>query len=458
MVSKRKLHNSTLINQLTAKGDQRSNMVKKNMLFSFLLKGISILISLLLVPLTLHYLNTAEYGIWLTLSSILSWISFFDIGLGNGLRNKLTEALSLGDKERAKTYVSTTFAFLFLIMIIFFIIFFFVNFSLRWDIILNTPSYMAKELVTIVNIVVAFFCMQFIFKTVGIIFISHQKTALSDLLTVSGSAFSLIIIYLLTLFTDGSLSYVAIAFSGAPTIIFVIAYIVVFYISQYRFLRPRLIYMKFSKSKDLIGLGVQFFIIHIAGLVMYTTSNIIITQILGPEQVTVYNIAYKYFSISIMLFTIIQAIMWSAYTDAWVRQDLLWIKRAIKRMLQLWLLFIGFSIFLFIVAPIVYQLWIGDSVNITYGLSLACAIWGIVNNWCSIWVNFINGVGKMKLQLYSSIVLSVLFIPLAIFFCKNFGIIGIVMNSILGMLPGCILSPIQFYKLINNTAKGIWNK
>jgi O-antigen/teichoic acid export membrane protein len=453
-----KIHQILLKIKLLVAGDnQLSNRVKKNMIFSFLLKGVSILISLLLVPLTLHYLNTTEYGVWLTLSSILSWISFFDIGLGNGLRNKLTEALTLGNHERAKTYVSTTFVFLLLIMFIFFIVFIFVNQKLRWDMILNTPPEMAVNLSSIVIIVVAFFCIQFIFKTVGIIFIAHQKNALNDLLTVLGNAFALIIIYLLTLFTKGSLYYVAITFSVAPAITFVVAYIVVFYMSRYRSLRPQWIYVKFSKSKDLIKLGMQFFIIQIAGLVMYATSNIIITQTLGPEQVSVYNIAYKYFSIAIMIFSIIQSVMWSAYTDAWVRQDILWIKRSIKKMLRIWLLLAALAILMLIAAPMVYRLWIGNSVNITYGLSLACAILVVVNNWSSIWVNFINGVGKMKLQLYSSLVLSVLFIPMSILFCNYWGIIGIVMSSILGILPGCILSPIQFYKLINNTAKGIWN-
>lgn len=74
-------------------------------------KGGTILISLILVPMTLSYLNPYEYGIWLTLSSTLAWIYTFDIGLGNGLRNKLTEALALNDLKLARIYVSTSFFF-----------------------------------------------------------------------------------------------------------------------------------------------------------------------------------------------------------------------------------------------------------------------------------------------------------------------------------------------------------
>lgn len=75
-------------------GDERTIKVKKNILASVLIKGVDFLVYLLLVPVTLGYLNQYEYGIWLTLSSILMWINSFDIGLGNGLRNKLSEALA----------------------------------------------------------------------------------------------------------------------------------------------------------------------------------------------------------------------------------------------------------------------------------------------------------------------------------------------------------------------------
>ena len=62
--------------------DKRSYEIQKNIVLSFLFKGISIIVSLVIVPLTLNYLNPTEYGVWLTLSSIMTWINLFDIGLG----------------------------------------------------------------------------------------------------------------------------------------------------------------------------------------------------------------------------------------------------------------------------------------------------------------------------------------------------------------------------------------
>ena len=111
----------------------RTLQAQKNIFFSFGLKGVGIMISFLLVPLTLNYLNASEYGVWLTLSSLMTWINHFDIGLGNGLRNKLTKALTLKDFNLGKIYVSTTFAILSVIIIIFIVLFFVINPYIEWN-------------------------------------------------------------------------------------------------------------------------------------------------------------------------------------------------------------------------------------------------------------------------------------------------------------------------------------
>lgn len=72
----------------------RNKMLTTNILYSSILKIISLSTSLLIVPITINYLNKEVYGIWMTITSILFWINTFDIGLGNGMRNYLTEAIS----------------------------------------------------------------------------------------------------------------------------------------------------------------------------------------------------------------------------------------------------------------------------------------------------------------------------------------------------------------------------
>lgn len=56
--------------------DKRNIMLRKNILFSTILKIIGLCSSLLIVPITLEYLSSDVYGIWLTMSSVLYWFAF----------------------------------------------------------------------------------------------------------------------------------------------------------------------------------------------------------------------------------------------------------------------------------------------------------------------------------------------------------------------------------------------
>src|SRR5690554_6421161 len=147
-------------------GHSRSVKAKKNILASFLIRGASIAISLVLVPLTINYINPTSYGIWLTLSSMVGWFSFFDIGFGHGLRNKFAECVAKGEYKLAREYVSTTYAILTLIIGGVLVLFFGINPFLEWSSILNTPSEMTDELRTLALIVFTFFCLQFVLKLI----------------------------------------------------------------------------------------------------------------------------------------------------------------------------------------------------------------------------------------------------------------------------------------------------
>ena len=99
------------------KGSGRSVTVKKNILASFVIKGVSILISFMLVPVTIGYVSAELYGVWLALSSMIHWIHFLDLGFSQGLKNKLTEAIANKDWKRGKSLVSTTYIMISLIFI-----------------------------------------------------------------------------------------------------------------------------------------------------------------------------------------------------------------------------------------------------------------------------------------------------------------------------------------------------
>ena len=198
---------SSLIN----KGHSRSVKAKKNILASVLIKGISVVTSFVLVPLTIHYLNPINYGIWLTLYSVISWFGLLDIGLGNGLRNKFAEAIANNDKQSARIYVSTAYAMLSIIMGAACILFLIINQYLDWPHILNVDSTKIIELRKVMAILFGFFCLQLVVKLISSILLADQRTALAGAINTIASVISLIVVYILTKTTNESLLYLAIS-------------------------------------------------------------------------------------------------------------------------------------------------------------------------------------------------------------------------------------------------------
>ncbi len=440
-----------------SQGHERSIRAKKNILFSFLIKGTSIAVSFLLVPLTIHYVNQERYGIWLTLSSIVSWVGFFDIGLGNGLRNKFAEAKAKGDIRLARIYISTTYAILTIIVAAVWLAFVIANPFIDWTKILNTSYELRNELQNLVFIVITFFCLRFIFLLITTVLIADQKTARSSFYNLLGNILALAFIFILTKTTQGNLNNLAIVLGGLPVLVLVVA-TVYYFNGYYKEYKPRLASVDFSHARELMSLGVKFFVLQIAALIIYQTNNIIIAQLFGPSEVTVYNIAYKYFFSVSMVFGIIITPFWSAFTEANAKNDIIWIRNTIKKLVMIWGLICLLIIAMLTFSKPFYHLWVGDGIQIPFSLSLTMAIYLIVNTWCSIFVYYLNGVGKLKLQLYSGIITAIINIPLSIFLGRLYGIAGVVGASIVLGLIGAVWAPIQYHLLITQKAKGIWNR
>jgi O-antigen/teichoic acid export membrane protein len=438
-------------------GDKRTVKIKKNILASFFLKGCSILVSFFLIPLTLDYLNAYEYGIWITLFSILNWINYFDIGLGNGLRNKLAEALAVDERESARTFVSTAFFLLLALTIIICILFFIFSIWLDWYKILNVSADAINNLNPIVSLVFFLFCCSFVLKIVGNVYSANQLPVINDLFLFCGNVVSLVTIFILTRVSEGDLFKVAVVYSAAPLFVYGAAWFVSFYY-KYPYLRPSISYIRLSYAKDLMGLGVEFFIIQIVVLVIFSTSNIFITQFAGPEYVTPYNIAFKYFSVVTMVFNIIISPLWSAITEAYIKNDYEWIKRAIRRIRHIWLMLSILTIIMIAVSNMIYKIWIGNRVEIPLYFSVIMGVYVILSNWNNIYAYFLNGTGKIRLQLYGGIAVGILYVPLVLVLNKHLGIIGILCSTCIVLLPGGVINPIQYGKIIRRKCAGIWNK
>ncbi len=448
----------TKICSWSKKGEERSRVVKKNILYSFAVRFVSILMSFLLVPVTIDYLNPMRYGIWITLSTILSWIDYFDLGLGNGLKNRLTEALAYKDYKKAVTYVSTSYAILTIIAMGFIVLFYCTIPFFDWSEILNTPSSYREELMMVILVVTVFFGVNFVCKLITVVLHSFQKVALSNSLNLLGNFLSLLIIFILVRTKQPeSLLLISTIFSAMPVLVLLIASFFLFH-GKLKDVAPNIKAIDFSCSRDLLGLGIQFFVIQISNLVVFSTSNFLISHLFSPTDVTSYNIAFKYFNIVTMAFQIMVAPLWPAYTDAYSKRDYEWIKRTTRKMCGLWVLMSVGVVCMVAISSFFYHLWVGNAVYVPWKITLTCALYVILFTWYNVFMYVINATGKVRLQMYYSIVSMIITIPIAIYISRFIGPSGVVVGMIVGILPSVIFAPWQYYKLFYGRPSGVWIK
>jgi O-antigen/teichoic acid export membrane protein len=438
---------------------ERTLRAQKNILAMMVFRGINIITGFVLVPLTLHYLNPTNYGLWMTISSIIGWFSFFDIGLGNGLRNKYAEAIAHGDQEKARIYVSTTYAFLTCIIGFVFLFFLAAHHFINWYTIFNTTPAITENLEIVVLTTFTFFCLRFVFGLIGTILTADQQPAIASLIEVFNNIFSLGIIWVLVKTTMGSLLYLSLAVSASSAgVPFVFS--LWLYNKRYRSFRPSLRYVEPIYARELLNLGFRFFILQAGFIIIFSTSNILITQLFSPADVTPYAIAYKYYNLISMAFSILLAPFWSAYTEAYARGDFAWIRRTISFLKIVWCVMAILTIAMSLGANTFYWLWVGKSISIPIGISVSMGLYVLLNGWCNIYVNFINGTGKIQIQFYAALIISIVNIPLTIALVRlfHFGIPGVILAPAFCLIPLCFLWPIQVNKILSGTATGIWNR
>jgi O-antigen/teichoic acid export membrane protein len=451
-----------ILSEFFNKGGERTVLLKKNIAFSFGLKGMSILITLISLPLTIAYLNQERNGIWLTVYTMIVWMSLFDIGLGTGMKNKVAEAKARGDNDLAKRYVSTTYAVIFLICISVFALFCFINPYLNWIKILNIEGLgYDSEIPGLIWIIMIMFCVNFILNPIMAVLAADQRPSISSFINFIWYVITFVGTIILYKTTEPSLIYIGLLSCCGMITVYVVASIYLFS-TRYKKWRPSLRCVEFRLAGDALKLGVKFFIATIASFMVMQSLPFMIQKMVGPEEVTNFNSAMKLFTVTTNAMAIIIVPYWSSFTDAYTKRDYAWMQSSAKTLYRFFCALLAIQVVLLLLSPIIYYLWVNywldKPLNITFLLSVSVCVFSTIFCWTNLCIYPINGMGKARLQLYSSLAEIVLFIPIALFLGHLLGAPGIIFASALIYLPRAIWAPVQLNKLIKGKAKGIWDK
>lgn len=431
---------------------------KKNIVAMFFLRCISVICSLIVVPLTIDYVSKYEYGIWLTISSLVAWLSFFDLGIGNGLRNKFIEAVEKGKHKLAKIYVSTAYSIISIVVSSVWLLALIASFFINWCSVLNANLSLKQEITWTVVIVVTNFSLLFILGLNRTLLNAVQKPAIASVFDTVTQVLLCIVLLILVQFTEGTLISLALAMGGASLVVLLTSNIWTFshLLKKYR---PSINSVRFRMAKGIISMGMMFFFIQIIAIAFYQTNNLIISHFIGPTEVTVYNIAYKYMQVLTMIFTILITPFWSAFAEANINGDYEWMRNTTKRLIRIVAGIALLGVLMVVISPWFYNVWLQGSVTVPFTITVLVFGFHICNIWSTLWTQLLCGFGKIRLQVICSTLCCVSYLPMGIFGCKYFGLTGLLVASLVSFAVFTSwFGIIQVKKLINRTATGIWNK
>lgn len=439
--------------------DGRSKKMYKNTAIMVFIKGFSILISLMSAPIMLHHVNRADYGVLLTLTSIVGWVGMMDIGLGNGLRNKLPEMLAKGDLQGAKKAVTSSYAALTMYVGLLISIFLVSSSYIDWRNVLNSPMSDAEEINGLATVVFIAFCVQFLLGLIVSILYAYQMPAANSLISFVSQVVTFIaLIVQVYIFKVSSVFQIGAVNCLIPPLIMLLATIFLF-ATKLREVAPTFKMIDFKCVSGILSLGVKFFILQIITIVIFQANSIIITRVVGPEAVVEYNMAFRYISVLTMFFNIMITPIWSATTDAYVRGDFAWIRKTLYLSRKICLIAIIGGILMTIFSKQVYTLWLGKgAIDISYTTTGLVCLYVSFEMLYKVYGTIINGTGKVFAQMVITGFIAICYVPLALLLGKILGLSGVLIANSAVFILNYLWSKVQCSKILNDTAYGFWGK
>lgn len=430
----------------------KNNTYFINTIFNYIYKIFSMLITYITIPLTLTYLDNERYGVWQTILTVISWAALSNFGIGNGLRNKVTESLAEQKYNKLKSYITSAYLYLTIIASIILIIMVILVCNINTDILFKSNTLENNEITISFIIVIISFCINFILGISSSIAFGIHKSSSVNLFQIITNMITLIGLIILPKLANPSLINISLLYFLSNTISNILFTIYVF---RDKKLRPNIKYNNKEYGRELTSLGLEFFILQISSIVLFSTDNFIISTFIGVNEVTNYSLVSKLFQTVSTFFSILLVQLWSEVARATSQGNYKWIKKSMNRLL---ILLVPVSIALVIIIinfELFCQIWLGKNVIVDKRLIILAALYAWIICFNGIFINIQNGMSKIRVQTISSIISCIINIPLAMTFIKvfNLGILGVMLSNIICLSIASIMCSIDVFIRINKNIR-----
>jgi O-antigen/teichoic acid export membrane protein len=372
-------------------------------------KVLHVALPLITIKVTYTYLGVEVYGLWSAVTTFFALFAFSDLGLGNGLQTKLSQATGTDDVKLCRSIISNTYVVLWLVSFLLLIVFLSVYKFVDWSNVMNAKSNEAKFLAASVVFVIV---LPKIFA-IPVAIITRTQYALqegfrSNTWGIIGSLISLLCVIIIAKFNLGKLTLVTVS-SFLSLIVSALNMFVYF-----QFQRPELkfSFKLFDKTlaKELLSLGILFCVLSVFTTFGLSMDTFIVARTCSLEDAASYSIVYRLTAIGSGIVGVISAPLWGANGEAIARGDIGWVRHNTKRMSLLMGLFtIALCVVVLLFAKLIFRLWMGEDFNFSYTSLIWMSVMQVLLAFISPWFMVLNAYGIVKKQ----ILLFAIYTPMA---------------------------------------------
>jgi O-antigen/teichoic acid export membrane protein len=348
--------------------------------FSMFNKFISLLAIFFYVRWTLPYLGSEKFGVWMTMSTIITFVNIFsDFGLGSSLVNHVASSKAKRAFRDLKEFTSSAFFFLALTGLLIG-----VGFYLFKADLLSIMANGIDNAADISEVDTALICL-FFFFLVSLPFVIIDKTLeglqltyISSIWIAAGNLLSLVVMFVFTQKSLG-LFWLVLGTVGIQSL-FRIAYFFIEFNGRLSVARPSVNSVNLEKASSLLKFGLVFFILNLFNVLAFQFDNILISKELGVDNVAVFALMQKLVTIS-FFFWFYTSSLWPAFAEAYSKDDKEWIRKTVKFMFTLnTILGLLFGLVIVFLSKHILALWAkGEIAEPSFTMCLGFALYILLN-------------------------------------------------------------------------------
>lgn len=393
-------------------------------------KGVVVIANALSIPIAIRYLGGEKFGIWTILSTVLTMLLVLDLGVANSLTNFVSEAYARDDRDHASQYTTTALVIMTGLALLLGAIGTVVFPHLDWYKIFKLSS--RTETVEVArSVVVAFviFLIDLPSRLAVKILGGYQELRTASLFTALGGVGNLLVIIAMVHLRAGLPAMVAGSSAALVGSDFVcLVWLVVF---SKPWLVPRTRHLSRRAAQGMMQLGLEFFLIQIAGLVVFNSDNLVITHYLGPAEVARYSVAWRLVGYAAILQTLITPAMWPAFSEAFERGDFSWVRSTFRKIMTITMSVAVFlAAFFAVTGNWIIRVWATEAAVPNRSVTLLMSLWVVISTYMNNTATVLASRGRTQVQAWCSLAAAVMNLVLSIWLVQRVGAAGVILGTI----------------------------